>query len=227
MNYVDAHCHLKSETLPDGVAIALTNTVHPVEWDRIADCAGQGGIFCAIGVHPWFVSGLKATWQERMRALLAANPALMVGEIGLDKNRPDMATQQDVFTAQMQVASNFGRVVHIHCVGAWDKLFPVLNLYKVPAIVLHGFDASPEIIQRLLTYNSYFSFGRAICDSHRQRAQNAVRIVPKNRILSESDTDNPTDVIPVVEKMSEILACPLADVVETIYNNAKDLLKNG
>ena len=227
MKYVDAHCHLKSDTRFCGVSLAIVNATRPTDWDTIGNYAGQGGVFGAIGVHPWFVSVLVADWVDQMRTLLTTNPHLMIGEVGLDKNHPDMTTQLDVFTIQMQMAAEFGRIAHIHCVGAWDKIFSVLALHTPPAIVLHGFDASPEIIHQLLKYNVYFSFGRAICDLRRQRARNAVRTVPENRILSESDTANSGDVIPVVAKISEILARPLADTVDTIYNNAKDLLKNG
>lgn len=227
MKYIDAHCHLESCTLPEGVVVAITNAAHPADWDAIAKMSGQGGVFGAIGVHPWYVSDLPTDWVGRMRACLTANLVLMVGEIGLDKHHPDMATQIDVFTTQMQMAVEFGRVAHVHCVGAWDKVLMVLSRFAPPAIVFHDFSASSEIIHALAKYNAYFSFGRAVCNPLRRRAMNALRTVSENRILSESDTNNPANVIPVVAKMSKIMARPLADVTETIYNNAMDLLKNG
>lgn len=227
MKYIDAHCHFLGCVLPDGVVAAITNATCPDDWDMVAKMSGQGGIFGAIGIHPWYVSDLPTNWMGRMRACLTAIPGLMIGEIGLDKHRPDMATQIDVFTTQMQMAVEFGRVAHIHCIGAWDTVLTVLSKFSPPAIVFHDFSASSEIMHTLVKYNAYFSFGRAICDPRRQRAKTVLCATPKNRILSESDTDNPANVIPVVTKMSEIMACPLADVTETIYNNAMELLKNG
>lgn len=227
MKYVNAHCHLESGALPDGVAVAITNATCPIDWDAVAKMSGRGGIFGAIGIHPWCVPDLPADWVRQMRARLAANPVLMVGEIGLDKHHPTPDRQLEIFTTQMQMAVEFSRVAHIHCVGAWDRVLTVLSEFAPPAIVFHDFSASPEIIRALTKYNAYFSFGRAICNPLRRRAQNALRAVSENRILSESDTNSPADVVPVVAKMSEILARPLADVTETIYNNAMELLKNG
>lgn len=227
MKYIDAHCHLKSNVLPTDVGMVINNATQPDDWESVTKIAGQGGIYGAIGVHPWHVVDLPADWPVKMRELLIANPELMVGEIGLDKNYPDMPTQLDVFTTQLKMATGLGRAVHIHCVGAWDKLLSALVDNTPPAVVLHGTAASREIVNALLKYNTYFSFGRVICNTAHTRARNALQGVPQNRILSESDSDNPADVMAVVQKMSEILMCPLADVKNTIYNNAMELLKNG
>ena len=207
--------------------MAITNSAQMSDWDSVAKISGWGGILGAIGIHPWYISDLPADWADQMRARLVANPALMVGEIGLDKHHPAPEPQLEIFTTQMQMAVEFGRVAHIHCVGAWDRVLMVLSEFAPPAIIFHDFSASPEIIRALAKYNAYFSFGRAICNPLCRRAQNALRAVPESRILSESDTNSPANVVPVVTKMSEILARPLADVTETIYNNAMELLKNG
>ena len=66
-----------------------------------------------------------------------------------------------------------------------------------------------------------------MCNPNRTRVHNALHSMPRNRILSESDSDNPATVIGVVQKMSEILSVPLADMINTIYNNTVELLKHG
>lgn len=227
MNYIDAHCHLNMDKLPAQIAVAITNATHPDDWMRVARHDGRGGIYGAVGVHPWRVADLPDDWVQKMHELLVANPNLMIGEIGLDKNHPDMGTQADVFTTQLQMAATLGRVAHIHCVGAWDRLMDALRNAVPPAVVLHGTATSPEMMRALSKYNVYFSFGRAICNPAHARAHGALQATPQNRILSESDSDDPMSVIGVVQKMSEILVRPLAEVKNTIYNNAMDLLKNG
>ena len=228
MSYVDAHCHLNSgdRLLPD-VAMAITNAVNMSDWEYIAIFHGDGGIYGAIGIHPWHVSDLSENWAVHMRELLMANPKLMVGEIGIDKNHPDMDTQMQVFKTCLQMSADLKRVAHIHCVGAWDKVLGALSEFTPPAIVFHNFSASFEIIKELLRYNSFFSFGRAISNPQRVRAINALCSVPQNRILSESDSGTPADVVPVVQNISNILDMPVADMTNIIYNNAMELLKNG
>ena len=227
MNYVDAHCHLNSVELPTNIAVAISNATHPADWMTVAHLTGQGGIYGAIGVHPWHVVDVPDDWAEKMRELLLSNPNLMVGEIGLDKNYPDMPTQLDIFRTQLEMARDLGRIAHIHCVGAWDNLLMVLGVAMPPAIVLHGAAMSPEMMRALSRYNTYFSFGRVVCNPAHMRARGALRAAPKNRILSESDSDVPADVIGVVQTMSEILNRPLAEIKNTIYNNTMDLLKHG
>ena len=225
MKYVNAHCHLASGVLPSDIAVAITNAARVSDWDDVIKISKNRGVYGAIGVHPWYISGLPSDWALRMRELLTAYPDLMVGEIGLDKNYPDMSGQIDVFRTQLKTACDMGRTVHIHCVGAWDKLLGVISEYTPSAIVLHDFAASLEIASVLEKYNSYFSFGRAICRPTCTRAVNALCHVSRNRILSESDTAIPLDVIMVVEKMANILNVSVADVVNTVYNNVIGLLK--
>ncbi len=229
MKYVDAHCHLKpNQILPDDVGVAITNAGQMDDWDNVLNLAnGDGHIYGAIGVHPWYVAGRTDNWLNVMQDILAKNPMIGVGEIGLDKNKPDMEIQVNVLQSQLKLANNMGRIAHIHCVGAWDKILSALKQDTPPAIVFHAFDASPDIVNQLLRYNSYFSFGHSICNPLRLRAQNAVRLVPHDRILSESDSGTPDDVIGVVKTISEILMQPLAVTIDTIYNNTMELLQNG
>ncbi len=227
MKYVDAHCHLKDlKVLPSDIAIAITNSAKISDWINLSSIAHQAGVYGAIGIHPWYVSDLPLNWLSQMRNILLTDSNFMIGEIGLDKYKPDMPQQIDCFVSQLKMAHQLGRIVHIHCVGGWDNILTALSKYTPPAIVFHGFDASNEVIKQLLRYRSYFSFGQAICNPLRQRAINALRSVPVNRILSETDSDAPSDVINVVQHMAEILGTSLADITETIYNNAMELLKN-
>ena len=227
MKYVDAHCHLESGILPSCIAVAITNATRIADWDFITKVSGHGCVHGAIGIHPWYISELPNDWDCRLYKMLSANSELMVGEIGLDKNSPDLSAQMDVFQRQLQIAIELRRTVHIHCIGAWDKLLAILAKFTPHTIVLHGASPSIEIINLLLRYNSYFSFGPALCKETHIRIRNAFCNVPQSRILSETDGNNPADVVMVVQKMSEILAIPVADVADTIYTNVIGLLKNG
>ena len=173
-------------------------------------------VFAAIGVHPWFVGELGTGWDVQMCELLVQNPGLMIGEIGLDKHKPDMDTQINVFSCQMDLAVELGRGVHVHCVGAWDKMFAVLKKYKslhLPFMLFHRFSGNAVDVARLIAdYNAYFSFsgvGRVIAD------------VPRDRILVETDSNNPAGIVHVAEQIAAIY--PDCD----FYENTIGMLKNG
>ena len=214
--YIDAHCHLFDEKLPNNIG-AIVNSTRPSEWrDVIAVADKNPNVFVAIGVHPWFVGELGAGRDAQMCEFLEQNPGLTIGEIGLDRYRPDMDTQMNVFARQMDLAVKLGRGVHVHCVGAWDKMFSVLKKYKSqqpPFILFHRFSGNAMDVTRLIAdYNAYFSFSGA---------QRIIADVQRDRILVETDSNNPMGIVRVAEQIAAI--CPDCD----FYENTMEMLKNG
>ena len=216
MKYIDAHCHLFDEKLPINIGAIVNATRRSECCDVIAGADKNINVFAAIGVHPWFVGELVAGWDAQMYELLAQNPGVTIGEIGLDKHKPDMDTQINVFVRQMDLAVELGRGVHVHCVGAWDKMFAVLKKYKSqqpPFILFHRFSGNAVDVARLVAdYNAYFSFSGA---------RRIIADVPRDRILVETDSNNPTGIIRVAEQIAAI--CPDCD----FYKNTMGMLKHG
>ena len=214
--YIDAHCHLFDEKLPDNIG-AIVNATRPADWGGVIAQANKNiNVWGAIGVHPWFVADLVAGWDEKLQDLLIQNPEIMVGEIGLDKHKPDMDLQIDVFSRQLEIAAELGRGVHVHCVGAWDKMFAVLKKCKSeqpPFMLFHRFSGNAGDVARLCAaYNAYFSF---------MNARNVVADVASNRVLIETDSNNPTGIVRVAEQVAAF--CSKID----FYKNTMEMLKNG
>ncbi|MBD5388867.1 TatD family hydrolase, partial [bacterium] len=163
--YIDAHCHLYDGAVC-GAADAggwIVNATNESEWGGLI-AAASGTVFPAIGIHPWYADAAVPGWDTRLADLLQVQPELMVGEIGLDRARGDMAAQNHVFARQMDLAARFQRAVHVHVVRAWDVVLADLARRRElpPAIVLHGFRGNADIMRQLMHYhNIYFSFARA------------------------------------------------------------------
>lgn len=212
---IDAHCHLFSYDLPDNIG-AIVNATNPADWCAVIKCANKSAsVFGAIGVHPWYVADLTAGWDACLRDLLIANPDIMVGEIGLDKHKPDMDLQLGVFARQLEIAAELGRGLHVHCVGAWDKMFEVLKVHKSkmpPFMLFHRFSGNGTDVARLVAdYNAYFSF---------RDVRDVICAVPRARVLIETDSDNPAQIVVVADKISQV--CPDCD----FYENTMVMLKN-
>ena len=215
MKFFEAHCHLFDCELPDNIG-AIVNATNPADWGAVIECVHKNpSVFGAIGVHPWNVADLADGWDAQLRDLLVENPDIMVGEIGLDKHKPNMELQIDVFVRQLVIAAELGRGVHVHCVGAWDKIFAVLKAHKSklpPFILFHRFSGNGADVARLIAeYNVYFSFRDVrdvICD------------VPSARVLIETDSDTPAQIVAVADKISHL--CPQVD----FYENTMGMLKN-
>ena len=184
MVYFDAHCHLMDDSVflraqEKGIKAFIVNTTGPNEWEKVADLNRRvTGIYFCAGVHPWFVNDLPSNWQNRLCAFLEKYPDAMIGEIGLDKNKPFFEKQIQVFTDILEIAEKYDRKVHIHCVNAWDELIEHLNQYRGIKPLFHRFNGDEVIVQKLKWFNAYFSIinGRY------------APIIPDNRLLVETDS---------------------------------------
>ena len=180
MTYIDAHCHLLKESeFQDahlvGVEKILVNSARPSEWDKVETLAG---VIPSIGIHPWYVGEATGDWAIEMEKRLIANPALQVGEIGLDKLKPDFFRQKQVFLTQLKLAQKYNRVASIHCVRAWGEMMPLLRPFKKDTKMLfHGFSGDKIVVGFLADSESYFSV----------HTGTKLPLIPADKLLIESD----------------------------------------
>ncbi len=238
---IDAHCHIQStqdiahmlSRADDmGVVGAICNATSPADWGRIIELAQKyAGLYGCIGVHPWHIAGLAPGWGDKMREMLRQFPTLMVGEVGLDKNHPNITTQESVFISQMKMAGDLVRPMFVHCVGAWDRVLHILKNYRGArprALIAHAFAGSRDIMERLgAEYGFYFSYSPDILNNNRTRLVDTVRETPIERILIESDAATPDIVPDVLRRVAEIKSIAVADVADIVYKNTIRIIRNG
>ena len=186
MTYIDAHCHLLKESeFQDaqlvGVEKIMVNSAHLTDWEKVANLKD---IIPSIGLHPWYVAEAKGDWVEHMEKMLSENPTLQVGEIGLDKLKPDFMHQKQVFLTQLKLAQKYGRVASIHCVKAWGEMMPLLRPFKKDTRMLfHGFSGDKIVVGFLADSISYFSV-------HNNKK---IPLIPNDKLLLESDAPDGMD----------------------------------
>lgn len=225
MKIIDSHTHIDYITcdLQPEVVGCVCCAVVESDWNNIVDLAKQDKrVYGAFGVHPWFVESLKDGFDIRLENLLKTDSDYMVGEIGLDKHKPNMEKQVEVFVAQLDVAVKLKRTVFLHCVGAWDKILHILKQYKqneLPMLVVHNFDENDTILKQLLKYeNVFFSISKNVVYDRNYRIEQ----IPVNRILVETDAKK--DVL-LKDVLIRIITIKNDDgVPEIIYNNTLKVL---
>lgn len=223
VQYIDAHCHL-NPSQPDISVGAIYNAARQSDWAHIIESMDiNNRIFGAVGVHPWYVSDIKSGWEQELKKILCDVPELLIGEIGLDKYKPNMEMQMRVFCTQMLIAYELKRGICMHCVGAWDKILNILKVFqnKLPRFILsHCYNGAPSDIKKLGDkYNMYFSYGpRNLQDVSRLCA------TPLNRIVAETDGYNPDDVVVVVNRIASILNIAPDKMADIIYRNTTQML---
>lgn len=239
--YINAHCHLQNfnnvaQVLQNaefvGIYGFISDAASVNDWEKLLELKKKyENVHVGIGIHPWYINEYSESVLEYMRNILKNNPDIMVGEIGLDKYKADIKKQESIFETQLGLACEFNRSVHIHCVGAWDRILRILKsrrLNGLPIMLMHSFSGSKEILTRLIKdYDAFFSFSATVVNAPGKRLIDCVKEVPLDKILIESDEESPLIILDVIKKIAEIKSVPIKKITEIIYENSKRVLKNG
>ena len=101
--------------------------------------------------------------------------------------------------------------------------------------MLHSCSASADLVREYLRLGLHVSFSGAICNTNARKLHDAVRAVPSERLLVETDApfqtpaahrpaDNePAFLVTVVAHLAELRGQPLLSVAESPEDNASRL----
>ncbi len=222
----NAHTHgVQPESNDSGLFHLVSQSLD--DWNWIIDEAESGRASAgSIAIHPWFTEMANESHLELLEQLLVDHPELHLGETGLDYARPESREiQKRFFEIQMKLAVKLNRIVTIHCVKAWNDCIEILKRTGTPdrGVLFHAFRGSPEIVRELLKYNSYFSFGARELNRCSFAQIDAVKMIPEDRLLVESDRIGSLEIaVDFLAKMREISA----ETVEVMANqNFKHLFQ--
>ncbi len=203
MKFYDAHNHLQddrfggrqSEMLAAcekiGIAKIVANGACESDWSQVLQLARENKIVLpSFGYHPWYLHERTPDWRKNLEKFLDAVPSA-VGEIGLDRWKPDLsyAGQEEVFLAQLQIAAERNLPVSIHCLQAWGRLLELLENNPRPArgFLLHSFGGPAEMVPALAKLGAYFSFPGFFLHERKLKQREIFKSVPADRLLIETD----------------------------------------
>ena len=142
------------------------------------------GIYAAVGIHPQYSGDMSV-----IERLCTHKKTVAVGETGLDYRNADAAEKQrqrDLFTAHISIAGKYNLPLFIHCVDAWGDMTGILRSHPVRG-VMHGITGSAETAAELVRLGLYISFGGRVTYPAAKTANAALRAIPAERILTETD----------------------------------------
>ncbi len=173
-----------------------------------------------IGIHPWFTEEVDLAEQfSLVNEYAKRSNVIGIGEIGLDKHRgAPIEKQIEVFEKQAMIAEKVNKPVVIHCVRAWAELLETRKRIqpKMPWAI-HGFRGQSELVKQLLGNGMYISFGPESLNAS-EGLQEAIRIVPMNRIFIETD-DADVSLKYLYTTISKIKRITTRDLEENINFN--------
>jgi len=216
------------------------------------------GVYATVGLHPIHTEksyhdikelGTSDKGQEfasrgedfdydAYKKLALDEKVVAIGECGLDYYRLQEETrdkQHEVFLRHIELAKEVGKPLMIHCRQAFPDLINLLathySLLTKPPGVIHFFTGSSEDARRLLDLGFSFTFGGVI--TFARDYDEAIKLIPLDRILSETDApyvtpvphrgkrNEPAYVVEVVKKLAELKNGSTEEMEKQIFQNAK------
>ncbi|XP_051931340.1 putative deoxyribonuclease TATDN2 isoform X3 [Hippocampus zosterae] len=214
--FIDTHCHLDMlygklrfrgsfgrfrslyrSSFPAEFQGCITDFCNPrlmskeAMWEDLLD---EQMVWGAFGCHPHFAHEYSSVHERSILKAMGHPKAVAFGEMGLDyshKNSTCIRKQKEVFERQLQLAVTMNKPLLIHCRDADDDLMDILKK-RVPRdykIHRHCFTNSYPVIEPFLEAfpNLYVGFTAVITYSSAVEARDAVRKVPLDRIVLETD----------------------------------------
>lgn len=256
---IDVHAHYESEELGEYLEKARAAGVERIinaatDRESSVKCVEIShkyeNIYCVIGIHPEYacdsVNGAAGASDLEYIENTARGDGRVVGigETGLDyhylpKDDPEECerireAQKENFTAHIRISERLGLPLVVHDRDAHADTLSLLrdNVSGNVESLLHCYSGSAEMVRDFTALNFSFSVGGVLTFKNAKRLAEAVRAMPKDRILLETDSPyltpepyrgRPNDssyMIYTARRLAEILGMSYDEVCRLTTENA-------
>jgi TatD DNase family protein len=245
---IDSHCHLDLAAFdPDradvlaraaaaGVEGILVPAIRPTTWDAVRALA-TAPVRIALGIHPQIVPDLAAderalTAEALAKAARDAN-AVAIGECGLDGATGSHELQEELLRMQIRAARLAQLPLVVHVLRAHDLAPRVLREERAHEVggVMHSYSGGADLVAVYRDLGFAFSFAGPVTYENARRPLEAVRAVPAELLLVETDAPDqapakhrggrsePAFVVEIISAIAE--ATGRADIAAVTTANAR------
>ena len=211
---VDSHCHLDIADGPDGswlstgeavaraAAVGVTRIVQigcdlpGARW-AVRAAAEHDALVAGVALHPNEAPVLDDRGEldaalDEIEALAASGDRVRaVGETGLDYFRTGeagRAAQQRSFRRHVELAKRLDRTLVIHDREAHADVLRILDEEGVPdRFVMHCFSGDADFARACVDRGGWLSFAGTVTFKNAEPLREALRVVPQDRVLVETD----------------------------------------
>jgi TatD DNase family protein len=252
---VDTHCHLDAAEFDAdrdavairaraaGVAAIVVPSVERANFGAVASvCREYPGCLPAYGIHPIYVDRAREEDLDALRQTLAREPAVAVGEIGLDFFVPtrDEARQRFYFAEQLKIARGMNLPVLLHVRRAVDAILAQLRRVPVPGGIAHAFNGSRQQADEFVRLGFKLGFGGAMTHPRATRLRELAAAVPLDAVVLETDApdippewlakvgekgrNEPAELARIAGVLAELRGMTVAEIAAATTANAKAAL---
>lgn len=245
--YSESHCHLRAITPEavvkaeaDGFRLLLTAGIDLGSSEEAAETAKRHSIVKGcVGVHPWYADEYSGDVEARFRELAGSAEVVAVSEIGLDfvgrmtkewvreERYVDKKVQYRTLRAQLGLAHELGLPAIVHDRAPGQEILETLlksdNL--ATGLAIHGFNKDAEYARRCVDHGVYLSIGLRTIQGADESIRKAVKAVPLEYILTETDSGTPQGVLTVCDLVGELKGHTRLEVGEAATRNLMRLCR--
>jgi len=258
MEFFDSHCHFDfavfdndresiwNECNARGIHYLMIPGVAPEQWSVVKHIVQEHNtIYQAVGLHPWWIKAneISSDYVANLRQQLANNihqeNCLAIGECGLDALiETPLNVQQQILDIHLQLAQEVSLPLIIHCRKAHNELLQQLKKYNLMAGgVIHAFSGSHDMAEQYWAMGFRVGVGGTITYERANKTRQAVRQLPLESIVLETDApdmplhgkqgerNSPVNIIAIAQTLADIRDESLARIAAQTTRNAKQLFK--
>ncbi|MGM0498950.1 MAG: TatD family hydrolase [Bacillota bacterium] len=204
MRLIDTHAHLdfddynrdREEVINRARKIGVEKIVNigaDLEGSRRAVKLAEkyDDIYAVVGIHPHEADTVNEKSLNEIRNLASSSKVKAIGECGLDfyyDNSP-REIQKEAFEKQLNLALELELPVVIHSREAAAETLEILDKtadFK-QKLIFHCYAYGPEEIEEIIDRDYYVAFGGLITFNSAQPIRDALKKMPLDRILLETD----------------------------------------
>ena len=210
IRFIDSHCHIDGEQFDgdrdevvqrakdSGVAAMLnvgTGDPNTDDFRKAVDVAERyDNVYAAVGVHPHDAKLYDDAAERHLVGLINSSKKVIGwGEIGLDfyYDHSPRDVQEAVFRRQVRKAAELDLPIIIHSRDADDETVSVLKeectINGFRGGIMHCFGGTPQMADTLIELGFLISFAGNVTFKKAENLRDAVRVVPLEKMLIETD----------------------------------------
>lgn len=200
--------------------------------------------YMAVGLHPHDADQYTPEIHEVIRSYLQMTRVVALGEIGLDYHydNSERGNQRNCFSSLMDLAIEEKKPICIHTREAFDDTLGLTqqkDIFQKVGGVIHCFTGNASQAKAFLDLGAFISFSGIVTFPKATEIQDAVKVVPLDRILIETDCpflapvpyrgkrNEPSFLTEVAKTVASLKGISVNELAQITSNNAKGLFRLG
>jgi TatD DNase family protein len=193
----------------------------------------------AYGIHPMYVERAREEDLDALRETLSREPAVAIGEIGLDGfvEPRDDKSQAWWYANQLELAREFELPVLLHVRRSVDGILKELRRVRVPGGIAHAFNGSRQQADEFIKLGFKLGFGGAMTHLRATKLRELAATLPLTSIVLETDApdippewlgrgrNEPGELPRIAAVLAELRGIDVAEAIDATSANARAVIR--